>query len=395
MKIDRVEVYVVAPEVQRFTWCAQLPPQYMTNTVVRIYTDDGLEGVGGVSNYTSHDFERYTAETLRHMIPPLVGRDPLQVEALWRQLQTRVFPLAPQALAAIDVALWDLRGKYQRKPVYRLLGGTNNTIQSYASTPLFDDVATYLRFVEERLAQGFRAFKFHCWCVPDKDRELVQAVRAAFPDTTIAFMLDAENSYDRRSALEMAKLLDDLEFVWLEAPLADSDKDGYRLLTAQVELPIIPAGNWIQDLPSFEHAMQTNCWTRARTDVTLAGGLTPGRCYLKAAEAAGLKCEVLSWGNTLVAAANLHLMLGSDNLCSYFEQAVPYEPYEYGMIDTIRTGSDGRVKVSNRPGLGYQIDWPAMEKATLFKLDTREMKGSAQQVQAPSTASGGPLDHWA
>ena len=65
------------------------------------------------------------------------------------------------------------------------------------------------------------------------------------------------------------------------------------------------------------------------------------------------------------------------------------------MIDTIRTGSDGRVKVSNRPGLGYQIDWPAMEKATLFKLDTREMKGSAQQVQAPSTASGGPLDHWA
>ena len=73
MQIERVEVSVVAPRVQRFTWSHNLPEQYMTNTIVRITTDDGNGGVGGVSNYTSYDYDRYTCETLRHMIPALVG----------------------------------------------------------------------------------------------------------------------------------------------------------------------------------------------------------------------------------------------------------------------------------------------------------------------------------
>ena len=86
MKIERVEVRVVAPKAQRFTWSHDLPEQYMTNTVVRIFTDDGIEGAAGVSNYTSYDFDRYTAETMRHMIPALIGRDPLQREAIWSSL---------------------------------------------------------------------------------------------------------------------------------------------------------------------------------------------------------------------------------------------------------------------------------------------------------------------
>ena len=93
MKIERVEVLAVAPKVQRFTWSHDLPEQYMTNTLVRVYTDDGVEGVGGVSNYTSFDFDRYTAETMRHMIPALIGKDPLQREQIWNALWSRVFPL--------------------------------------------------------------------------------------------------------------------------------------------------------------------------------------------------------------------------------------------------------------------------------------------------------------
>ncbi len=78
MQIESIEVRAVAPEVQRYTWSHDLPEQYMTNTVVRIKTDDGLEGVAGVSNYTSFGFDRYTTETLRHLAPILIGRDPLQ-----------------------------------------------------------------------------------------------------------------------------------------------------------------------------------------------------------------------------------------------------------------------------------------------------------------------------
>ena len=120
MRIDKVEVRAVAPKVPRYTWSHDLPEQFMTNTLVRVHTDAGVEGIGGVSNYTSFDYDRYTAETLRHLVPILIGRDPLQRELLWRDLRPRAFPLAPGALAAIDIALWDLLGKLANLPPFEL-----------------------------------------------------------------------------------------------------------------------------------------------------------------------------------------------------------------------------------------------------------------------------------
>ena len=367
MRIDRVEVMVVGPQVQRFTWSHDLPEQYMTNTVVRIFSDDGVEGFGGVSNYTSYAHDRYTAETLRHLVPALIGRDPLDREALWRSLWSRVFPLAPGALAVVDIALWDLLGKTSNLPIYQLLGGTRRQIPSYASTPMLEDVAAYLDFVDQLLEQGFGAVKFHCWCVPDRDLELARAVRERHAPDRLALMLDVENNYDWDSALRVAKELEALEFTWFEAPLMDYDLEGYRRLTRRANIPIVPSGNWVQDLPSFQEALRKEAWSRARTDVTVCSGLTQARKAMALVEAAGMKCEVMSWGNTLVSAANLHLMLGFD-LCTYFEQAVPYEPYEYGMKDVIRTGPDGMVAAPGGPGLGVEVDWQAMEAATLHSF---------------------------
>ncbi len=366
---DRVEVRVVGPEVQRFSWSHDLPEQYMTNTVVRIFTDEGVEGIGGVSNYTSYKYDRYTAETLRHMIPALIGRNPLQRETLWRNLWSRVFPLAPGALAVVDIALWDLLGKTADLPIYQLLGGARRQMRSYASTPLLEDVPAYQDFVEELLDQGFRAIKFHCWCVPDKDLALARAVRRRHARDKVALMLDVENNYDWQSALRVARELEALEFTWFEAPLMDYDLEGYRKLTRRVNIPILPSGNWIQDLPSFQEAIRREVWTSARTDVTVCGGLTPARKAMALVEAAGMNCEVMSWGNTLVSAANLHLMLGF-NLCSYFEQAVPYQPYEYGMKDVIRTRPDGTVPAPGGAGLGFEVDWKAMEAATLVTFSS-------------------------
>lgn len=373
MKIDRVEVLAVAPDVQRFTWSHDLPEQYMTNTLVRIFTDDGATAVGGVSNYTSYAFDRYTAETARHFIPALIGQDPLQREQIWNSLWTRVFPLAPGALAAIDIALWDLQGKVAGQPVWKLLGGVCDRMPSYASTPLFDDIPDYLTFVEQMIERGFRAVKFHCWCLPERDRQLVREVRRAFPSDDVQLMLDVENNYAWQDALEMAQELQDLGFLWFEAPLMDYDRDGYRRLTERVSIDIIPSGNWIQDLPAFQHALESGCWSRARTDVTVCGGFTPAQKYLALVKAAGMKCEVMSWGNTMISSANLHLMLGT-GLSSYYEQPVPWEPYEYGMLDVVRTGADGFVHATQKPGLGYDIDWDAMQAAAVHRLDSQELQ---------------------
>ena len=277
MQIERVEVMVVAPKVQRFTWSHDLGEQYMTNTIVRITTKDGHEGVGGVSNYTSYDYDRYTCETLRHLIPGLVGRDTAAREEIWQSLWPRVFPLPPQALSVIDIALWDLRGKAAGLPIHQLLGGAMDRIPSYASTPLLDDVPAYLRFVEEMIEIGFRAVKFHCWCLPEKDLELARAASKEFGGD-VAFMLDVENNYDLRSARRVGA---ESCMTWgspgSRLRCWTTTLPGYRELTRSVEVPIIPSGNWIQDLTAFQHALATRCWSAARTDVTVAGGFTGGR----------------------------------------------------------------------------------------------------------------------
>src|SRR5262249_419567 len=151
----------------------------------------------------------------------LVGRDPMQRETLWRDLRPRAFPLAPGALAAIDIALWDLLGKVANLPLYLLLGGARDRMPAYASTPMLPDIPAYLDFVDDLLEQGFRAIKFHAWCLPEKDLEMARAVRKRHSGTEIAFMHDAENNYDRQSALRVALELQDLGFTWFEAPLPD------------------------------------------------------------------------------------------------------------------------------------------------------------------------------
>lgn len=367
MKIDRVEVRVVAPKVKRYTWSHDLPQQYMTNTILRIYTDEGVEGVAGVSNYTSHDFDRYTAETLRHIIPDLIGLDPLQREAVAHRLRPRVFPLSPGAMAVIDIALWDLLGQVTGLPIWRLLGGARDRILSYGSTPLLADVPAYLDFVDELIEQGFRAIKFHSWCDPSRDLELVRAVRKHHTGNEIAFMLDVENNYDRTSALRVARELEDLDFAWFEAPLPDYDIEGYCELTRRVRVPILPSGNWVQDLPRFADGLQRQAWTAARTDATVCGGITTAQKVMAMAQAAGMQCEIMCWGFTLISTANLHLMLGCPN-ATYYEQPVPYDSYEYGMNDVIRTDQDGYVKGPIGPGLGVEVDWKAMADATIHTV---------------------------
>lgn len=277
--VTRVEVRTVAPPVARFRWDDTLPEFFCTNTVVRIVTASGAEGVGGVSNYTNYDFDRYTAECTRHIAPILLGKDPLLREQLWQACESRVWPYPPQAQAALDCALWDLAGKQAGMPVYKMLGGHAKTIPAYTSTPMFESVAQYIKWIHWAVGQGFCAVKFHCWCVYEKDLELVRTARSEFPELT--FMLDVENNYSFDEAKRMAAELTALGgFAWLEAPLPDSDTRGYRRLCRESGVDIIPSGNWVRDLPAYRRCLEEECWDRGRCDILICGGLTPAKKYV-------------------------------------------------------------------------------------------------------------------
>lgn len=136
----------------------------------------------------------------------------------------------------------------------------------------------------------------------------------------------------------------------------DYDLAGCCELPRKIDIPILPSGSWIQDLPAFQNALDANSWSAARK-------------YLSEVESARMQCEIIAWGNTLVSSANLHLMLGT-GLSTCFEQAVPWEPYEYGMHDVIRTQRHGHVVAPSGPGLGVEIAWDAMKSTTIHRLET-------------------------
>lgn len=367
MKIQRVRVRVIGPDVTRYHWAEAMPEQYMTGTLVTIETDEGVEGNGLASTYAPFDFDRSCAESIRRMIPALRGADPLNREGLWRSLRAASLPTIPGAQSAVDIALWDLAAKVAGLPLHRFLGGYRSRILAYASTPTFPTVEEYLDRTQAWIDEGYRAVKFHAYGVLDHDIALVEAVRKRFPRRDVAFMFDPENHYTRREGLTMARVLDDLGFAWFEAPLNDFDLTGYRELRAAVDIPILPAGNWVTDLSMLREYLSAGAWDVARADVATCGGITPARKIMALAESFDMSCELQCWGYTLSQAANLHLMLALPN-CTYFEQPVPYASFEYGMIDVIRPDAEGYVTVPDAPGLGMRIDWDAMRAATILEL---------------------------
>ena len=121
------------------------------------------------------------------------------------------------------------------------------------------------------------------------------------------------------------------------------------------------------DLMTFNEALRTHTWGSARTDVHMMGGITQTQKAMALTQAAGVNCEIMSWGYSLNSCANLHVMLAPDH-CTFYEHSVPQQPYEYGMHDVIRSDSEGYVQAPTKPGLGLEVDWEAMEAATFHQF---------------------------
>ncbi|WP_391208520.1 mandelate racemase/muconate lactonizing enzyme family protein [Psychrobacillus sp. L4] len=360
--ISNITIYVVAGPNARYKTSSHYSDLTITNTIVRIQTEDGYEGFGSTISWTEAGIDKSLAESIRHLIPFLIGKSALKREAIYKILVDRCVQLTPQAQSPIDIALWDLVAKFAKMPLYQFLGGARNKILSYASTSFLPSIEDYITHVHELKEQGYRAIKFHTWCEPEQDLALARSIYKVFKDSGLKFMMDVEGAYTRHEALKVAKELELMDYIWFEAPLPDTDIEGYKELRSRVQIPILPAGNTLLHLNQIEQGIRLGAWSSARVDATLAGGVTQTRKIMALAEANSMTVELQSWGYTLSQAANLHLMLAYNN-CLYFEQAIPVEALEFGAKTTIRTDKDGYVHAPSGNGLGIEMDWQLIEKS--------------------------------
>ncbi len=327
--------------------------------IITIHTDEGINGHAFLGS--SHQGADVFAKPLMDLLKPVVvGRNPLEIGAIWRDMYRRKRYVHLRAIGAVDVALWDLAGKVANLPIHRMLGSCRKNIPAYASAAWF---ATPQEYAEEALhfhSLGWTAYKIHPHGVPENDVEICRVVRDAVGDTMV-LMLDSMWSYGYEEALRVGRAIEELDYFWYEDPLEEEDIYNYVKLRNKLDIPIIST----EFIPGGLYGMATWVLQQAtdmlRGDVAVTGGITPLIRAAHLADAFRMKFEIHHGGNSLNNVANLHVSMAIDN-CDYYEVFPASGANKYGLVEDIEVDEKGLVHAPEGPGLGYEIDWDLVER---------------------------------
>lgn len=380
MKIVDIECFVLLVPDFRADACSSA----QDNLVVRIHTDEGHVGVGET------DTNPWVARAMieapgTHIMglglkETLMGADPTDVEGLWERLYTGSAMTGRRglgicALGALDMALWDLRGKIEGQPVWKLLGGAaQQHATPYASLlPDGDTLTAYtdtlVRRAVEAKSLGFRAAKLEI-CIHGPyshnslqirdDRAIAAIVRecraAVGPDMTL--MVDVAYCWqDWKEALRAIDLFAGQDIFFVETPLPSDDIDGYAKLcrTSPVR---IAAGEWLNTRFEFREYLDREALDVVQPDVGRVGGLTEARRVAAMARDRGVLVVPHCWKSAIGIAASVHLAVVSAT-CTHIEflpAPLADSRLRKELVRNEFTVVDGLIPLPTAPGLGVDVD---------------------------------------
>ena len=339
--------------------------------IVEIETDTGIVGVGSCG--TANAGIKPVID--QHFAPLLLGEDPFKVELLWSKMYRSSGRfgrrgVAISAISGVDIALWDIMGKALDVPVYDLLGGrTKEDIQVYASRlyahkdldALAEEARGYVKegytMLKQRFgfgpADGVKGMKANI--------ALIKTVREAVGDE-IEVAADAYMGWDLEYAIKMERELRPYGLKWIEEALMPHDVDGYARLCATSQTQI-SHGEHSYTRWDFQEIIDKKAAHILQPDVNRVGGITEARKIWAMAAAKDL--PVVPHGNDL---HNLHLVFSQVNtpFTEYFPNVWDganthfWDIYEGNPVQ-----KNGRISLSNKPGLGYTLKESAVQKILL------------------------------
>jgi L-alanine-DL-glutamate epimerase-like enolase superfamily enzyme len=346
VEVHRIDVPAAGPP---FRWRDGLSGSAPVGdgAVLHIGTDEGAEGVAV--------FARPGAcSTLRDLVDrvfraELVGADPFQREWLWHRVWEldRIHELPLPTLGLIDIALWDLAGRYHRQPVWRLLGGFRKAIPAYASTSTFSSIAEFLDVADQCLALGYRGIKLHAWGDARRDAELCLALRDHV-GPSVPLMYDGSAGFDLPDAIRLGRALSEADYLWYEEPIREFSISAYQKLAEAVDVPLLVA-----ETSDGAH-MNSADFIRAgaatfgvRTGTTLRGGITGAMRTAHLADAYRVRAEV--HGSDI---PNHHLCMAISNT-TYYESLVT----SVNVVRERHVDAQGLVHAPAGPGIALPLDF--------------------------------------
>jgi L-alanine-DL-glutamate epimerase-like enolase superfamily enzyme len=383
MKITDVECHVLlAPNYDpSFTSSAQ------DSFLVLIHTDEGLTGLGesDVNPWIAKAcIEAPGTHTMGQCIKEmLIGADPDQIEAIWHKLYVATAMngrrgAVVHAIGAIDMALWDLRGQAQGKPICDLLGHARATpVVPYASLqPAGGSFEAYrdalCASAERAKALGFKAVKSEVTMAGpyahaglhesyDRHTEVVAAVRKTIgPEITL--MVDVQYLWaDAEMALSVVRDWAEFDLYFLETPIWPDYLEEHARLAEQAPMPIA-SGEWLATRHEFEDLMDRGKIQVAQPDVGRVGGLSEARVVCDMAKERGLTIVPHCWKTGVSISATAHLAFATPH-CAFIEYLPPQlceETLRKELVAEELQLVDGAIARPTRPGLGVELNWDAL-----------------------------------
>jgi L-alanine-DL-glutamate epimerase-like enolase superfamily enzyme len=332
--------------------------------LVRVLTDEGIDGIGEAD--TSPEVAKavidapYSHNVACGLREVLLGENPLDTGRLWQKMyqRTRYFgrtSVAIAAMSAVDMALWDAKGKYYGEPVHRLLGGKlHDRIPAYASILFGRDGQATKEIAERWVAAGFPALKFGWEPMGESEKtdiDLVRGARDGAGDATL--LIDAGGVWEPRTALKRARAFAEFEPGWLEEPLSENDVDGYVWLRDRSPVPIA-AGESECGRVAFRPLIDRHALDVYQVDLARCGFTDAAYIRDRVEEIRGRLCNHF-YTSPINAAAGLH-WLSTCRDAFLFENCVEDSPIRHELAWPTLQPVDGWMTVPDTPGLGIELN---------------------------------------
>jgi L-alanine-DL-glutamate epimerase-like enolase superfamily enzyme len=349
MRITRLESHLLRLPLERPITPAV---DHVFLILVQLDTDAGLRGLGFA--WAIHGGGRAMLAVAEDDLAPLViGEDPLDHERLWAKVYWRLQGigrrgLVTQAYSAVDLALWDLKGKAANLPLYKLLGGARESAPAYAGDAAWTWMPPeqVISVSQEYLSRGFSGVKVHlAGDDPEKDAGRVQRIRDALGEDHW-LGVDAHQRYDFSTALAMGRFLDEeIGADWFEEPLCCEDVEGHARLAQRLEVPLA-LGESLYHPDEFERYLDRDAVAVLQPDITRLGGLTP---FLRVAALAERHHRPIA--PHLMPEVAVHLACGLAKV-----SMVEYMPWFFPFWSEPPAILEGKIVPSAHPGLGFAVD---------------------------------------
>ena len=378
IKIIDVTVHVIKSKLDKPFAFSQGWVNERSATLIEIKTNEGIVGWGEAFCQGLEPPEISAAVIENALKPILLEQCPLDIEVLWHKMYSTTRDYGRKGsvisgISAVDIALWDIAGKYYNESIHQLLGGAfRNKIKPYATGFYrLKGKGEANRLAEEALSHyenGFDHMKVKLGFGIEDDLKCMESIYSVLKNKNVTLMIDTNHAYGRSDALLLGKQLEDYRLRWYEEPVVPEDINGYSELKSKLNIPIAGGENE-HTLFGFKSLFESNAVDIAQPDIGSCGGITGAKQIINLAHSFGVEVNPHVWGSAIAQAASIQVIASIPvTHFSIFarEPILEYDqsshPFRRELLTSPIELVNGMINVPKGKGLGIDINLNTIKK---------------------------------